>query len=62
MKLTDPAKITISADGRELKFYGTSLVGAGLGGSYMYTNAGTCRATFTFPNPAKAVVNLTPAS
>ncbi|MFD1938282.1 MULTISPECIES: hypothetical protein [Nonomuraea] len=58
---TDPAKITISPDGRELKFYGTSLVSAGFS-NFAYTNAGTCRATFTFPNPAKAVVNLTPAS
>ncbi|MCF6475151.1 hypothetical protein FAF44_43295 [Nonomuraea sp. MG754425] len=58
---TDPAKITISADGRELKFYGTSLISAGLG-DFSYTNSGTCRATFTFPNPAKAVVNLTPTS
>ncbi|MFI7536688.1 hypothetical protein [Streptosporangium sp. NPDC049376] len=60
---TDPAKITISPDGRELKFHGTSLVTAGIPNTaFTYTNAGTCRATFTFPNPSKAVVNLTPVS
>ncbi|TMR91556.1 hypothetical protein [Nonomuraea basaltis] len=60
---TDPAKITISPDGRQLKFYGTSLVTVGVPNTpFTYTNAGTCRATFTFPNPTKTVVNLTPAS